>query len=67
MEPALSSTILKFPLFLPASLEEKSAGISKWWMIRPVPSFKLKTKHLYNFWRQLANAICEPSLMKREK
>ena len=47
MEPALSSTILKFPLFLPASWQEKSVGISKLLMIRLVPSFKLKTKYLY--------------------
>ena len=38
---------LKFPYFFPASLQAKTAGISKWLMIRLVPSFKLKTKNLY--------------------
>ena len=47
MEPALSSTFLKFPHFFPASLQAKTAGISKKLMIRLVPSFRLKTKHLY--------------------
>ena len=46
MEPALSSTILKFLHFFPASLQAKTAGISKLLMIRLVPSFKLKTKYL---------------------
>ena len=48
MEPALSSTILKFPHFFPASLQAKTVGISKLLMIRLVPSFKLKTKYLYD-------------------
>ena len=39
--------VLKFPQFLPASLQAKTAGISKLLMIRLVPSFKLKTKYLY--------------------
>ena len=47
MEPALSSTILKFLLFFLASMQAKTAGISKLLMIRLVPSFKLKTKYLY--------------------
>ena len=47
MVPALSSTVLKFPHFFPASLQAKTAGISKLLMIRLVPSFKLKTKYLY--------------------
>ena len=47
MEPALSLTILKFPHFFPASLQAKTAGISKSLMIWLVPSFKLKTEHLY--------------------
>ena len=38
--------VLKFPK-LPTDQQEKSAGISKWSMIRLVPFFKLKTKHLY--------------------
>ena len=38
---------MKFLLFLPASWQGKSAGISKLLVIRLVPSFKLKTKHLY--------------------
>jgi len=46
MEPALSSTILKFPHFFPASLQAKTAGISKWSMTRLVPSLKPKTKYL---------------------
>ena len=47
MEPALSSTILKFPQFFPASLQAKIAEISKWLMIWLVPSFQLKTKYLF--------------------
>ena len=46
MEPALSSTILKFSHFFPASLQAKIARISKSLMIRLVP---LKTKYLYTF------------------
>ena len=46
MEPAQSSTILKFLHFFPASLQAEWAEISKSLMIRLVPSFKLKTKHL---------------------
>jgi len=47
MEPALSSTNLRFPHFFPASLQAKTAGISNWLMMGLVPSFKLRTKHLY--------------------
>ena len=47
MELALSSTFLKSPHFFPASLQAKTAGISKLLMIRLIPSFKLKTKYLY--------------------
>ena len=47
MEPASSSSDLKFPHFFPASLQEKTAAISKLLMIRLVPSFKLKIKYLY--------------------
>ena len=47
MEPALSSTVLKFPHFFPTSLQAKKAGFQNWLMIRLVPSFKLKTKYLY--------------------
>ena len=51
MELALSSTILKFPPFFPASLQAKEVGISKLLMIRLVPSFKLKTKYLYLYFQ----------------
>ena len=40
------SRILKSPHFFPASLQAKTAGISKLLMIRLVPSFKLKMKYL---------------------
>ena len=48
MDQALSLAILKFLHFFPASLQAKTAGISKLLMIRLIPSFKLKTKYLYD-------------------
>ena len=47
MKPALSSTSFEISALFPASLQAKTAGISKLLMIRLVPSFKLKTKYLY--------------------
>ena len=47
MEPALSSIVLKFPLFLPAGQQEKSREFQNWLMIKQLPSFKLRTRHLY--------------------
>ena len=50
MGPALSSTILKFLHFFPASLQAKTAVISKLLMIRLVLSFKLKTSLNLSLW-----------------
>jgi len=37
----------EIPALFPASLQAKTAGISNLFIIRLVPSFKLKTKYLY--------------------
>ena len=39
--------VLKFPHFFHASLQTKTAGISKLMMVRLILSFKLKIKYLY--------------------
>ena len=49
MEPALSSTILKFPFFFACKLAGKKCGNFKMIDHMLVPSFKLKTKHLYEY------------------